>query len=66
MPPIYNYRCEGCKETHEEIQSFSEGDAYRKSPQVCPKCGETHKQSTIVKNTTFIQGSGSWFRNGYR
>ena len=51
--PIYDLRCEKCKETFTEKQTFEERDRQKKVK--CPKCGGTAVHQVIA--ATFAKTS---------
>jgi len=61
--PIYEYRCEACRRTHEVIQKLD--DALLKS---CPVCGSFQVEkilsvsAIIVRESISLTGQGSRYR----
>lgn len=53
--PIYEYRCQDCNNTFEEIQKITA------APEAtCPKCGSksTHR---LISDTSFILKGSGWY-----
>ena len=47
--PLYEYKCNGCKENFEVIQRITE-----KPIEECPKCKSKDIKKIISKNTSFF------------
>lgn len=56
--PIYEYQCQNCHHTFEEIQKVSD-------PHVgtCPQCGGTVER--LISQTSFALKGGGWYKDGY-
>ncbi len=59
--PCYEYICtnKDCGIEVEYIRKFSQDKVFEK----CPMCSSRMKKT--VPGSTFVLGSGSWFKNGY-
>lgn len=60
--PLYDYECEDCKITHEELVRFENGKPTRDI--VCPNCQKPSKRVTVSKANFVLKGKG-WARDGY-
>lgn len=56
--PIYEYKCQKCHHTFEEIQKVND-------PHVasCPKCDGTVER--LISQTSFALKGGGWYKDGY-
>jgi putative FmdB family regulatory protein len=58
--PLYEYKCEACQETFEEIVTLKE---YDKLPP-CPKCKSKQTKKLISAGRFDLTGDG-WFQGGF-
>ena len=57
--PIYEYTCEACGHTFEEIQKFSDDPLTE-----CPRCREDALKKNITASAFILKGRG-WYKDGY-
>lgn len=56
--PIYEYECDHCHKTHEEIMMVNDP-----TERTCPVCGNTsHK---VVSLSSFKLKGAGWYKDGY-
>lgn len=58
--PIYEYQCDQCTKTFEQIQQFSEPD-----PSSCPSCGQGPVRRVISPSSFQLKGTG-WYVTDYK
>jgi putative FmdB family regulatory protein len=59
--PTYDYRCEACKHTFEEFQSFSE-----KPLKKCPECGKNKLRRLIGMGAAVVFKGSGFYQTDYR
>ncbi len=57
--PIYEYGCQGCGHTFEQLQKVSDGP-----PSACPSC-EGPEIKKLVSRTSFVLKGGGWYKDHY-
>lgn len=57
--PVYEYRCNACKEEYELQRKFSDPPV-----EVCPQCGKGPVEKLISRASFALKGGG-WYREGY-
>ena len=58
--PIYEYKCNLCKNEFEIIQKITD-----KPEAICPKCDSDNVNRLISKNTFRLKGNG-WYETDYK
>ncbi len=58
--PVYEYRCDQCRQTEEIMQKIGED-----SPEICSKCGARNSLSKVVSATSFQLKGGGWYKDLY-
>jgi putative FmdB family regulatory protein len=59
--PIYEWKCDDCKEVTEVDKKISEYN----DPVDCGSCGSANTKRQIPSGTTFNLEGGGWFKDGY-
>jgi putative FmdB family regulatory protein len=58
--PIYEYACENCGGTLEQMQKVSDP-----APETCPSCGAAGRLRRMISRTTFRLVGGGWYVDLY-
>lgn len=58
--PLYEYRCEGCREMEEKLQSLSAPEAHD-----CPKCGLSAGMKRQISAVSFSLAGAGWYKSDY-
>jgi putative FmdB family regulatory protein len=58
--PIYEYICEACHQTHDELQKMSDAPLT-----VCPQCGEPKLKKKLSAPSFRLKGSG-WYETDFK
>ena len=58
--PLYEYRCQVCRELEEKIQSYSAPTEHD-----CPKCGLQGGMTRQISKVAFNMSGGGWYAQGY-
>ena len=59
--PTYEYRCDACKHTFEELQSFSEEPLKK-----CPECGKKKLQRLFGTGAAVLFKGSGFYQTDYR
>ena len=59
--PIYEYACETCHRSFEELQKV--GDGARPS---CPSCGKRNRVRRLMSRSSFQLKGGGWYATDYK
>ncbi len=57
--PIYEYKCNECNSTFEEIQKFSDAPI-----EICRHCSSTEVEK-LISQSSFVLKGGGWYADGY-
>lgn len=58
--PIYEFKCDGCKNKKEIIQKTTETET-----NFCDRCSETAPMKQIVSVSSFHLKGKCWYKDGY-